>query len=193
MAPTIEDYVESDLVPQVEGYDEYWRVFGSVPEEGDPEDVLADLQEGVDNCYYEFKGDLDINSPYIGHWRVLIDTLEHLRNIGVPGMLGWKCEHILIGGKGDETVYLGVAIKEKHIKYYIPKYSTEFPWFPRNGEKEWNPEDGFFQKQGECFILPLDISETELGKELLSRYHIIKAVDSALESIGKKIKKKHKK
>ena len=65
MAPTIEDYVESDLVPQVEGYDEYWRVFGSVPEEGDPEDVLADLQVGVDNCYFQFKGDLARNSTYI--------------------------------------------------------------------------------------------------------------------------------
>ena len=56
MTPTIEEYLEGDLIPQVEDYDEYWRAFGFVPEEGEPKDVLSDLQKGVDNCYFDFKG-----------------------------------------------------------------------------------------------------------------------------------------
>lgn len=187
MTPTIEEFLNDDLTPQVEDYEKIWRVFGEPSSEIEPEDVLRDLKGRVDDCYSEFKGDLDFNSPYIFNGRVLIDTLEYLRHIGVPDMLGWKCTHIIIREEGDdsESVYLGVSIKEKHIKYYIPEY-TKYPCYIKSSEEEWNPKNGFFQKNGEYFILPLNISVTSLGEDLLKRDRIIKAVDASLKRVAKK-------
>lgn len=190
MTPTIEEFLNDDLTPQVEDYEKIWRVFGEPSSEIEPEDVLRDLKGRVDDCYSEFKGDLDFNFPYIFNGRVLIDTLEYLRHIGVPDMLGWKCTHIIIREEGDdsESVYLGVSIKEKHIKYYIPEY-TKYPCYIKPAEEEWDPNNGFFQKSGEYFILPLNISVTSLGEDLLKRARIIKAVESALIRSGKKKKR----
>ncbi len=184
MTPTIEEYLEGDLIPQVEDYDEYWRAFGFVPEEGEPKDVLSDLQKGVDNCYFDFKGELSSSSPYLNHWRILVDTLEYLENVGVPDMTGWKCEHIFFKGDRVERVYLGVTIKGKHIKYYLPKY-RRYDWVEKDADTEWNPGNGFYQKQGEYFILPLDVSDLEFGEQLRKRMLIRKAVHSAFEDFIK--------
>ena len=180
MTPTIEEYLEGDLIPQVESFNERFRAFGFVPEEGTPKEVLRDLQKGVDNCYFDFKGDFD--SPYLGHWRILVDTLEYLENVGVPDMVGWKCEHIFFEGDRVEKAYLGATIKEKHIKYYLPKY-RRYHWVDKDADTEWNPRNGFYQKQGEYFILPLDISDLEFGEVLRKRVRINRAVSSALEDV----------
>ncbi len=53
-------------------------------------------------------------------------------------------------GDDSESVYLGVSIKEKHIKYYIPEY-TKYPCYIKPAEEEWDPNNGFFPKEWRIF------------------------------------------